>query len=54
MTEEGLADQMRYVFIRMNEAWNSRRRSIADSLALSPRTLKSRMLFPRAFTRFWK
>ena len=53
MTEAGLADQMRYVFIRMNEAWNSRRRSIADSLALSPRTLKSRMLFPRAFTRFW-
>jgi hypothetical protein len=52
MTEEGLAGQMRYVFIRMNEAWNSRRRSIADSLALSPRTLKSLMLFPRAFTRF--
>lgn len=54
ITEEDFASSMRYVFIHMNEAWNSRKKELKEAIELSPRTLKRRMYLPRVFTDYWR
>lgn len=54
ITEEDFASDMRYVFIHMNEAWNSRKKELKDAIELSPRTLKRRIYFPCVFVDYWR
>ena len=48
-----LRDQIRHIYLYMNEAWNTRKMTMERKVQCSAATARRRCQFPCAFERFW-
>ena len=53
ITEADFADSMRHLYMKLNEAWNSRRLNLAGKIPYSRQYFRCLICFPRAFPDFW-
>lgn len=52
-TENDFADMMRHLYMKLNEAWNSRNLNLAGNIPCSRQYFRCLFCFPRAFPELW-
>ena len=52
-TEDDFADMMRHLYMKLNEAWNSRNLNLAKNIPCSQQYFRCLYGFPRAFPELW-